>query len=336
MKAAKYYIKFGISNNPNAGSKAMRDIMHLLDTRGYKCMPALPATAPKVLKLLDIPILVAAVLFAVRSKGTVMYFVPSNCSRISLLARLRNLLGFRLICFVNDVEFLRMDLGAQKEEQELAAIRCADIIMAPNDQSVRILRDEYSFTNRMVPVGMWDYLTPPSVPFCKEPQNDHVAYAGNLAKAPFIASLGEIDLTFELWGRGDVPDCPNVIYKGLSMPDQMIPNVAPCKWGLVWDGSSIDTCDGLLGRYLRFNSAHKCALYLASGLPVIVWEESGLAGFVRENNAGFAVKSLKEASEKIKSVSDEEYAHMRENAYQAGLKNRRGQFFLDALSQIEG
>ena len=32
LKMSKYYIKFGISANPNAGSKAMKDIMALLDS----------------------------------------------------------------------------------------------------------------------------------------------------------------------------------------------------------------------------------------------------------------------------------------------------------------
>lgn len=31
----KYYIKFGISQNFNAGSKAMKDIMFLLESQGY-------------------------------------------------------------------------------------------------------------------------------------------------------------------------------------------------------------------------------------------------------------------------------------------------------------
>ena len=38
LKMSKYYIKFGISANPNAGSKAMKDIMALLDSKGYKAV----------------------------------------------------------------------------------------------------------------------------------------------------------------------------------------------------------------------------------------------------------------------------------------------------------
>ena len=55
----KYYIKFGISNRKNAGSKAMRDVMHLLDEQGYHAMPALPVTVNKGVKLLiDIPLMI--------------------------------------------------------------------------------------------------------------------------------------------------------------------------------------------------------------------------------------------------------------------------------------
>ena len=52
----KYYIKFGISDKPNAGSKAMRDIMDLLNSQGYKAVLSLPTDANKVLKIIDIPL----------------------------------------------------------------------------------------------------------------------------------------------------------------------------------------------------------------------------------------------------------------------------------------
>ena len=80
----KYYIKFGISNRKHAGSKAMRDVMHLLDEQGYHAMPALPVTVNKGVKLLiDIPLMILTVLFFVRTRGTVLYVIPSNalCSQ---------------------------------------------------------------------------------------------------------------------------------------------------------------------------------------------------------------------------------------------------------------
>ena len=52
LKMSKYYIKFGISANPNAGSKAMKDIMALLDSKGYKAVLALPTRTNKIIKLI--------------------------------------------------------------------------------------------------------------------------------------------------------------------------------------------------------------------------------------------------------------------------------------------
>ena len=75
----KYYIKFGISNRKNAGSKAMRDVMHLLDKQGYHAMPALPVTFNKLFKLIvDIPLLILTILYFVRTRGVVVYIIPSN------------------------------------------------------------------------------------------------------------------------------------------------------------------------------------------------------------------------------------------------------------------
>lgn len=45
----------------------------------------------------------------------------------------------------------------------------------------------------------------------------------------------------------------------------------------VWDGDSVDTCAGNTGAYLRYNNPHKTSLYLACGMPVIVWKEAAIA-----------------------------------------------------------
>ena len=46
----------------------------------------------------------------------------------------------------------------------------------------------------------------------------------------------------------------------------------PVGWGLVWDGAKLDSGDTGLD-YERFNQPHKISLYLACGLPLIVWSE---------------------------------------------------------------
>lgn len=339
----KYYIKFGISNRKNAGSKAMRDIMHLLDEQGYRPMPALPVSTHKIIKLIvDIPLLVLVVLLLVRTKGSIIYTIPSNSLRIKILYALRKVLGFRFICFINDIEQFRMPTSVKYAKEEMDSIAKADYILAPNQQSIQILRNQYHIDKPMTAVGVWDYLSdyhPNTLnqEECQELQSkDVIAYAGNLKKSPFIYQLGNVPLPFYLWGDGVEKSLPdNVHHQGAVMPDELPVLLEKCSWGLVWDGPFIETCDGQLGTYLRFNNAHKCGLYLAAGLPLIVWKESGMASFVESHHVGICIKSITELPERLKSIPAEEYCSIRRCVHEESKRISQGFYFLQALHQVE-
>lgn len=72
-----------------------------------------------------------------------------------------------------------------------------------------------------------------------------------------------------------------------------------------------ETCSGGKGEYLRINNPHKLSLYLAVGLPVIIWDEAAEAEFVLRENVGFTIKSLYELSEKMALISDDDYEIMK-------------------------
>lgn len=337
----KYYIKFGISTNLNAGSKAMRDIMSLLETRDYKAVQALPTKVNKIIKLIDIPILLFTLLFKVGRSGTILYFVPSNFQRIKLLKLFKKILRFKLICFINDIEFMRMDKSKQYAHAEIKSISAADIVLVPNDNSARILQNEYSLTNYLIPVGVWDYLNNFNSVISEYNvntvfHNKFVAFAGNLEKAPFIKELSSINLNFRIWGNSNEQKLEkNIEFMGEKAPEELIEDISGCTWGLVWDGTSIHTCCGPLGSYLRFNNSHKCGLYLAARIPVIVWKESGMASFVTENQVGICVSSLYEAANLINNMNKKSYNTYQENARLISRKISEGTFFLKALEKAE-
>lgn len=353
---SNYYIKFGLSKKFDASSKAMKDIMYLLRTQGYKEMPGLPVTAPKWLKLLDIPIMGLSALFGLRRKGILFYVVPSNYSRIKFFKRLSKILGFKMVCFINDLEHMRMPVSEAYRKEEIQALQDADIILAPNQQSKEILQSEYEIRCQILSISVWDYLMPTDgSEICLDTINTEtetmttdisllasknvVAFAGNLAKSPFIGQLATLPLRFKLWGKGDEKlrkNMPaNIELMGAYTPDEMPGRVSICDWGLVWDGSSIDTCDGQMGQYLRFNNSHKAGLYLAAGLPLIVWKESGMAGFVQEHKCGICVESLHEAIILIAEMNADTYTRFQTNARNVMPLVRSGHFFLKQISNIE-
>jgi hypothetical protein len=169
-----------------------------------------------------------------------------------------------------------------------------------------------------------------------------VLCAGNLApdKAGYVydAGLGALQaVELSLYGAFFEPErlpASPVRYKGIFEPD------APAldgryHFGLVWDGGSVDTCDGGYGTYLRFNNPHKLSLYLALGLPVIVWRESAAAELVLANGVGIAVAGLRELDEVARGLTHASYLELAANAARLGLRVKRGEFLRDALWRLE-
>ncbi len=107
------------------------------------------------------------------------------------------------------------------------------------------------------------------------------------------------------------------------------------KYGLVWVGDSIDTCKGCKGEYLKINNPHKLSLYLAVGLPVIIWDEVTEAEFVKRENVGLTVSSLYELPDKLAVISDSDYTVMKNNAARIGEKLRNGEYMTRALKTAE-
>ena len=103
----------------------------------------------------------------------------------------------------------------------------------------------------------------------------------------------------------------------------------------MWDGDSPHTCSGMYGEYLKKNNPHKASLYLASGFPIIVWSQSALADFVRQNKCGILVDSLFEIAKSLESLSENDYQELIKNSKRIGKKIRNGIFLKTALEKCE-
>ena len=103
-------------------------------------------------------------------------------------------------------------------------------------------------------------------------------------------------------------------------------------WGLVWDGISVNRCEGEFGDYLRYNAPHKLSLYIAAGIPIIIWKESGLAEYVIKKNLGVAIGSIADIKNAINKISEEEYKKMLTNIRNESQEIRSGKHLLNCLS----
>ena len=90
----------------------------------------------------------------------------------------------------------------------------------------------------------------------------------------------------------------------------------------------------LCGEYLKYNNPHKVSLYIASEMPIIIWEKAALAKFVKDNNIGITVSSLYELPEVLSKVTKQEYQMYKYNLSRLSADVKNGKYLTEALSKI--
>ena len=191
---------------------------------------------------------------------------------------------------------------------------------------------ELGYTGKVTCLELFDYLYDTRRSVTKNGFSNTIAFAGNLSKAGFLNQLENISgVNFLLYGNAVENDFTkrNVTYCG-SLPSDEIQYLLQGDYGLVWDGDSIETCSGAHGKYLLFNNPHKMSLYIAAGKPVITWKKAAIANFIKKNNIGIVVDSLKELTEIDLRKNFEEY---RKNIDELRLKVANGYYLSRAIKE---
>ena len=242
----------------------------------------------------------------------------------------------RVVYLVHDVQCIRFN----KKTGEIRKLNNGSLLLVHTEAMKRKLT-ELGVTTPMHIIQLFDYYSAaPMMAYEETIQYKHdVVFAGNLAKSEFLKDLladgTNHDVRFMLYGiLGDLQlgDRKDIVYNGVFTPD----NTGEIRggWGLVWDGYNIYSCTGDYGNYLRYNASHKSSLYLACGLPIIVWEHSSLADWVREQHIGIVVSSLKHLDDTITAISDDDYRQMVSNARHIGTLLREGNFLRNAVEDF--
>ena len=252
--------------------------------------------------------------------------------------------GVKVHFIIHDLEVLRyanLDTVPLKHKirvqiQESGLLDAADGIIAHNPIMKSVLVDKGIDADKIVSLGIFDYLIPDFQENNELSKNQPIIVAGNLAqeKAGYLYSL-PAEPAYNLYGVGfdESRALANETYFGSFLPDEL-PAALEGGFGLVWDGDSAETCSGVFGEYLRYNNSHKASLYLASGFPLVVWKQSALSHFVLEKSCGIAVESLHDLKVTIDKLSDTDYQNLVDNAKRVGKGIRGGQYLIDALNKI--
>lgn len=281
------------------------------------------------------------------SKGDVLYIqfplVEHSIFQACPITRLKKK-GVKIVVFVHDLELFRASFNSkhtlgQKVRYKVESrdvLDACDIIVVHNRPMADTLNKMGFDEKRIVVLEIFDYLMDEKTRSYVEnkgvSEEDAIVVAGNLStnKAAYLYKL-DAKTPFNLYGvyyTGG--DRPNMVYKG-GFDHTELPFRIEGRYGLVWDGTSTQTCEGTYGQYLRINNPHKISLYLAMSLPVIIWEEAAMAGFITRNKCGITISSLHDLEKVIPGVTEEEYALMRESAEAVGKNLRIGYYTKRAI-----
>ncbi len=345
--------KTSAENRYNAGSKAREDVDAIVTGMGAEPINCIfdftdnRTSSNRIQKLLYHFKTASAwkrQLKSIEPNSTVIFQFPVKAHTIlfsSVLASLKKR-HIKTIAIVHDLDTLRNAMfygsthGYRIKQEEINALKQYDCVIAHNEKMIHSLTEKFGVDrNRLISLEIFDYLIPEGIVKPSETdisQRNSIIIAGNLDrdKCGYAYALPK-EPAFELYGAnygGDYAD--NVHYNGKFHPDEL-PAHLHGGFGLVWDGDQTTGCTGIFGEYLKINNPHKVSLYLACGIPVIIWEEAAISSFVKKNNCGIVVKSIESIAEVLSGISEEEYKQMKQNAMQTGKKLREGFYTKKAI-----
>lgn len=273
--------------------------------------------------------------------NTVIFHYPFAKGRIfEKILNQRFINRNKVILLVHDIDSLRSN-NNQDINKEVQLLNKANGLMLHNLNMEQKLKDNGLTVQNIVNIHIFDYLVKDEL--LKKDNlrkfSRRVVYAGNLKKSEFINQLGSLknhQLMFDIYGpffNENLKELPYINYHGNLDAEDIVFNLAG-SFGLVWDGSSITSCKGRYGEYLRYNNPFKASMYIAAQIPLIVWRQSAIAEFVLKHNIGIAVDSLEEIEKILDTMTELQYDRMYKNIVNLSYKVRSGYFTYNAIKKL--
>ncbi|MBL7737068.1 MAG: hypothetical protein JNL51_16550 [Chitinophagaceae bacterium] len=333
----KIFLSTQIPDDKTAASKAKVDVLEILEKEGYHTVYFPPITGVsaarkfwKTLSRLVIP----------GETHLILEYPCMPLKRISLVYLFCRMKRVKLYGVIHDIGALRFGWPDQKD---MLFLKMFDGLVSHNASMTAWLRQK-GYKKKIADLDVFDYCLADAKNFHADSagQPIKIFYAGNLAhkKAGYLYEKGmeqldnvELCVYGQYFEQERLNGAARINYKGVFNPNT--PDLAEnYHFGLIWEGSSLDTCDGLFGNYIRYNNPHKFSLYLSLGLPVIVWKEAAIAPFILKNNIGFAIGSFHELEGIGKWITDDQYRTYTKNVESFADKVRNGFFLKTALNEL--
>ena len=330
MANANYVISWHDTVN-HGGSKAKQDVENFLKAEGYR---EIDTPANNISKVLFVYFKFPRIVKSIHN-STILFQFPSGKPflRKKMMESIRNS-DNKLVVLIHDIESLRLnhEPGREKENaEEIDLLKKCDGIISHNEAMTEWLHQQ----GVMVPItnlGIFDYDNPQKVNTDGK-YDGSICFAGNLEKSSFLNKL-QLKHSLVLFGSHPADSYHEHLKYAGMFPPEVLPQKLTQNFGLVWDGSDVNSCTGPYGEYMRYNDPHKVSLYLSSGIPVIIWREAALANFIQQNNLGILIDDLTELDKVLDHLSAEEYAAMKENVVNFSGRLRGGHYIKQAMKNI--
>ncbi len=265
---------------------------------------------------------------------------PTNLGNVKLFPHFIKKVAHRnkVVFIVNNLNGLKyQSVKLSKIDKEV--LRRGFRIVSQNKLMSEYLHEEYHLpSNRLINLDFLYYLTN-SINVDSREKNNGIVYAGNLDESDIFINMyikNKIETKLNIYGESEKKeqlDSDNTKYCG-EFPTDIVNLKLKGSFGLVWGGISIDSGEGKLGEYGKFNSPHKASLYIIARLPIITLNNSAISYLVKKYNIGFTIKSLREIPGKIEELSDEQYEKMVSNITLIANRISTGKNLTDIIQEI--
>jgi len=343
----KYHFNIQINSvENNAGSKAIDDCKKILNDNGYKNLDIYFVKKPYLIfyNLIKLLLILICQFFIIKKNSIIIVQYPLKGIN-TVFRYFIKMLHYKqcfVACIIHDIDSLRYKRSNVEIIKEIQILNAYNAVISHNCKMTAWLKAN-GLTSGTIDLEIFDYLyfgEKDSIQNNISDNNNSVVFAGSLGRGNFIYHLGKIaiGIKFKLYGSfinlKRIDSNENITWMGTFPPDKLIKELKG-NFGLVWDGDSIDYCDGQMGEYLQYNNPHKASLYIAAGIPVIISSKAAIADFVLKNNIGIIINSIADIKDKLNSMSQDKYNVMLENTNSIAEKVRIGYFFNSALKKLE-
>lgn len=348
-----YYIDIDRKKRNTAGAKAPNDIAELCRRKGYQriAFPSILKNNSKIVVFIWTAIVCILnwikILLTCERNSIIIIQHPMYGRKYAsfFISQIKKIKKINFIVIIHDLESLRGGISGIIQSNKKAYkfgdevyLKQFDAIICHNDYMKEYMISKGFDAKKLVCLEIFDYLTDGGYAITEYKENPSVVIAGNLAygKCKYIYSIVDkyhnTNINVELFGVHFEEDkaTRNMNWHGSFSPEELAEHIRGT-FGIVWDGETAYTCTGNTGEYLRYNNPHKTSLYLAAGMPVIVWKQAAIADFVNKHKVGVLVDSLLDIETVIKDMNIDDYNSMRKEAMKISQRLRSGFYFYHAL-----